>query len=688
MYRPPLQHRARPPATSPSRTRFNIPLTIRTSEQQQAALPQAASQYQGQSSSPPQLPYPIYPLPIPPEKQAKARKLYRDYLFQELTSKKLEPLSATSYRNESFLSVPGPPTLHSMTSHTSSRYKRAASVSTSTYDAATDFSSMVSFDGYESPSSSKGKAKAEPKSIYSGQPVKQHTRSKLSSVKRAKAALMRHLGSCWVCRSRKVPCPLSHYDLDSLNQLTPQGHRSHSQSLSLASIPSSSRPTPVLGGHQNISSVSQNYALAGIEGNPQLLERLGPIATTLDIQSPGGNYGDTHLSAADAGSIDLLAPEVRAASPGPYDSYQNGAMFAIGVLKGLYFCQHLDDTCNEHFITEDELQDHFAVAHFPFTRIDPAHRFVCSSCRLENNLADGPCGNCGVSGSIERWIFGHFIRMPSYERHAPDGQDLLGYVLPSAPLYTASTFTFSSTDFDFDLGNNFDGNINSGGFDTGENMYGGPGMDGYSYNPSGSDAGGSQYQGSVYGGARQMALSIPDTVQTWTLNLQHAFHKQKVTLPLLLLLVFLVLGPIHPWTSPKAQAAFQRASSSFHSHLPFVGFLGIAASFAISLSVKYFSVKRRRRPQFLRKPRNKRHSPSQTSHFGYVNDLDYRWSDRSECSPSCATLLSHSNSYGRFTTRSYKRCPLHALSSSPSKRQQSAFSPYTYGHGLSKKRWR
>ncbi len=205
MYRPPLQHGARPPATSPSRTRFNIPLTIRTSEQQQAPLPQAASHHQGQSSSLPQLPYPKYPLPIPPEKQAKARKLYKDYLFQELASKKLEPLSAISYRNESFLSVPGPPTPHSVTSHTSSRHKRAASVSTSTYDAATDFSSMVSFDGYESPSSSKGKAKAEPKSIYSGQPVKQHTRSKLSSVKRAKAALMRHLGSCWVCRSRKVP---------------------------------------------------------------------------------------------------------------------------------------------------------------------------------------------------------------------------------------------------------------------------------------------------------------------------------------------------------------------------------------------------------------------------------------------------------------------------------------------------
>ncbi len=499
-----------------------------------------------------------------------------------------------------------------------------------------------------------------------------------------------------------------HYDLDSLNQLTPQGHRSHSQSLSLPSIPSSSRPTPVLGGHHNISSVSQNYALAGIEGNPQLLEGLGPIATTLDIQSPGGNYGDTHLSAADAGSIDLLAPEVRAASPGPYAGYQNGAMFAIGVLKGLYFCQHLDDTCNEHFNTEDELQDHFAVAHFAFTRIDPAHRFMCSSCQCENNFADGPCGNCGVTGFIERWIFGHFIRTPSHERYAPDGQDLLGYVLPSAPLYTASTFRFSSTDFDFDLGNNnFDANMNSGGFGTGENMYGGPGMDGYSYNPSGSDAGGSQYQGSVYGGARRMALSIPDAVQTWTFKLQHAFHKQKVTILLLLLLVFLVFGPIYPWNSLKTHAAFQRASSSFQSHLPFFGFLGIAAPFAISLSVKYFSVKRCRRTESvrtimffdalqhktnqlkqLRGPLNRPYSPSHTPRFGYGNGLDYRPSARSECSPSCGAILSHPNSYGPFTTRSHKRCPLHALTSSPSKRQQSVFSSYTYGHGLSKKRGR
>ncbi|CZR63065.1 uncharacterized protein PAC_12962 [Phialocephala subalpina] len=35
----------------------------------------------------------------------------------------------------------------------------------------------------------------------------------------AKAALVRHLGSCWVCRIRHVPCPLGHHDIATLEKL-------------------------------------------------------------------------------------------------------------------------------------------------------------------------------------------------------------------------------------------------------------------------------------------------------------------------------------------------------------------------------------------------------------------------------------------------------------------------------------
>lgn len=196
------------PASTPlPRTRFQIPLTIRTAEK--LTLPAAGQQQrQGLSSSQLHPPYPVYPLSIPPEKQAKARKLYRQYIFQEgLAHKKLEPLSATSYHNEPFLNVPGPAAPRSVTSQASSRHKRAVSISTSNYDAITDLSSVLSFDGCKSPSEAQG----DLMSVYDGKPVKTRTRQKLSDVKRAKAALMRHLGSCWPCRSRKVP--VSHFSV-------------------------------------------------------------------------------------------------------------------------------------------------------------------------------------------------------------------------------------------------------------------------------------------------------------------------------------------------------------------------------------------------------------------------------------------------------------------------------------------
>jgi hypothetical protein len=202
MYRSLSAHRSRPRSPSPHTPRRggHHSLTIRTVNQQSPQL--SSEQQHGTSSSPPQPPYPSYPLPIPPQKQAKARKLHQKYLMEvKLDQSKREPQSATSH-HDPYLSVPGP---RSVTSHTSSRRKRATSISTSTYDAVTELSSVVSFDGDESPSSVKARVKGELMS-FDGTPVKSpRIRRRLSSVKRAKAALVRHLGSCWVCHSRKVP---------------------------------------------------------------------------------------------------------------------------------------------------------------------------------------------------------------------------------------------------------------------------------------------------------------------------------------------------------------------------------------------------------------------------------------------------------------------------------------------------
>jgi len=188
-----------PKPRSPSPPPPPVRLTIRT-----ALQPTQPPIQQAQVSSPSQQGHPSYPIPIPPEKQDKALKLYIAYKFQETlaASSQLEPPSAISYNDGYHLSVPGPSVAHSVTSQNSSTPYRAASVTTSNYDGVTDLSSVVSFED-ESPSSAK--ARTQGKLVaFDGKEVRQRTRKRLTPVTRAKAALVRWLGSCLVCRSRRV----------------------------------------------------------------------------------------------------------------------------------------------------------------------------------------------------------------------------------------------------------------------------------------------------------------------------------------------------------------------------------------------------------------------------------------------------------------------------------------------------
>lgn len=181
----------------------------RTMRTPRPGQPQTLTIRTGSSSArqPARLPSPVkreqlgYPIPIPPEKQAKAVKLYRKYLLEErLARSRQEPPSATS--NDGFhLSVPGP-TSPSGTSLASSSHQRRPSLSD---DGLTDLSSVLSFDGGdESPSSTKTKSQGDFVN-YSGEKVKTRKRKKFNPVQKAKAALIRHLGACSGCRERKVP---------------------------------------------------------------------------------------------------------------------------------------------------------------------------------------------------------------------------------------------------------------------------------------------------------------------------------------------------------------------------------------------------------------------------------------------------------------------------------------------------
>lgn len=183
-----------------SKHRQSLSLSIRTANH---ATPPAMQQ----ASTPPSQPYPVYPLPIPTEKQARALELYIQYcdahLKEKVENSHLEPQSAARHHDGYHLNVPGPPTAHSVTSYASSRYSL-----TSAYDAVTDLSSVVSFEDEDEPTSAAAKAEGELMS-FDGKKIKQRRRKKLNPVARAKAALVRHLVSCWVCRGRRVKVRLS-----------------------------------------------------------------------------------------------------------------------------------------------------------------------------------------------------------------------------------------------------------------------------------------------------------------------------------------------------------------------------------------------------------------------------------------------------------------------------------------------
>lgn len=151
-----------------------------------------------QQAAPPSQPYPIYPLPIPKEKEARALDLYIQYcdakLIEKFETSQIDKQSNASHLGGYHLTVPGPPAAQSVAS---SQF----SLATSAYDALTE--SVVSFGDEDENTTAAVKREGELVS-YDGKKVTPRRRNKLSRVARAKAALVRHLVSCWVCRSRRV----------------------------------------------------------------------------------------------------------------------------------------------------------------------------------------------------------------------------------------------------------------------------------------------------------------------------------------------------------------------------------------------------------------------------------------------------------------------------------------------------
>lgn len=446
MYHPQSGHMSRPPSSHQLRP-THVPLSLRTGNPTQNA---------SQLSSPPNN---STPKPISSEKFPKALKLYTKYCLEKGLAQQAAPQSAIETTNT--LNIPLPAKARSLTSRGTSR-ANTPSVSNSAYDGVTDISSVVSF-GDESPGELLN---------FNGEVVKTRIRRPLSPVTKAKAALIRHLESCRVCRARRVACDLEHHDIASLEEARKARARQRARA---QSIQQQARSTISNDSHAS-RSVAQpavdgtmaqpNTDFLGIGQRDELLHT--PEPAPADAQSPAmpdllsdiASYRDN--PAANSIANNLFTD--------PYVDYQNGQMIALGVLRGFfYYCTHLDGLCQQAFEDPEALQSHFET-HFAYNRINPAYRYMCSSCNNMNSYIMGPCYNCGSEGTIETWIYGSYIRMQTFQQFKPDGQDF--FRNDSAPYFPSMDYGMGNLSMNFGHGNGMDNNnYTTGGMNQGNFFY-------------------------------------------------------------------------------------------------------------------------------------------------------------------------------------------------------------------------
>lgn len=453
-------------------------------------------------------------------------------------------------------------------------------------------SSVMSFD--ETPSSAKPNTDL---STFDGKKVKQRRRKKFPKAGKAKTALIRHLGSCWVCNKRRVPCDLeAHHDIQSLEVILEAGsNRPRSYPQSQPSITSTLPPnTRFASAGQATMGPVQADLLSGLGQNEALLQPSTPLDATLDIQTP----------AIDGASPDILdsAPlyygqsDLPALSPNPYANYQNGSMFPIGVQSGpgpIFQCNHLQDYCFEQFNDIEDLQLHFETAHFAFTRIDPAYRFVCSACKNIYDLSGAPCYYCGTEDQTEIWVYGNYIRNGLDHRHSPDRQDLQRNIPGFAPYYPSS-FNIPNSNLQGMNGRDFNGEGNPGNYDferRNNNINGGGPGHGYTYNANAYNGSpnNTQFQGTRF----QRAWHIM-TLKRHTLH-PRTSQRQKVLFALVLSLIIAITFFLsYNWTISKIRALLPSSTSGLKPSLSVLGFVGMVASSVLYLSVKRFSLHRAR----------------------------------------------------------------------------------------------
>jgi hypothetical protein len=317
----------------------------------------------------------------------------------------------------------------------------------------------------------------------------------------------------------------------------------------------------------------------------------------MDILSSvaGQSYDNTQTDRPAPAMLNPVAPNFPILNdPNPYATFKHGAPFLLGCLRNDQFhCQYLQ-VCQERLNTADELQDHFASAHFEFTRIDPAHLFICSVCNDTSLGATDLC-RCGTPTNIELWICGHFIKRQRFQRDSSDGTDFQGY-RPGPTSFDPPSFggPNGSLPWDPNANNrgNFGGGVNNQGPSNYQGGYGRTGNPnpGFGWNNSnGSGSGSNPYQGNLFG-ARHMAWDGRYNFQFWCSKAQPKGLRLNSFLLLLLVLFSIAFGFTHDWLITKTHLA----AASIRSHLPVLGFAILMTSIVIPLLMQHFNLRRAR----------------------------------------------------------------------------------------------
>jgi hypothetical protein len=393
-------------------------------------------------------------------------------------------------------------------------------------------------------------------------------------------------------------CPLDHHDIQCLETLRlsmpkdetrPEPHRSP---LSAASS-SSQRTATSITKQEPTSDDSIQHAFLGIGAQLPDID-MDFDALDMDILSPGpgGNYDNTQAERPAPAALNLLAPNLPISNPNPYATFQHGCLFSIGCLRdGQFQCQHLQ-LCQQRLNTAEELETHFETAHFEYTRIKPAHRYICSRCQVTSLFPNGPCA-CATPESIETWICGHFIKRQWYQRDNTDGSDFRGFRPGSnfdSHLYGRPNNN-SPWDPNVDRGNFGAGGNSQGQFNYyGGNSYGMTGNPEFGWNFNGSGSGSNRYQGNLFG-ARQMAWDGQHSLEILCWKAQQHGPRLKVLLLLLLVLFALTFGFTYIWIMTKARMAIPQVTASIRCHLPILGFVILLSSLAMCPLIQFLTLR-------------------------------------------------------------------------------------------------